>query len=459
MPGLAVVLMNGVASALVFLLARRLNGAGVALLTCVIWQSSFPNLYYHASYMSEGVSSLAWLATWWGALRWHDGGSRRWLIVAATAAAWCIITRPLTGVALSLVALMAVVRHCRRSGSWRDLRPAQTAAAAVLCVLPIWSWMTTGNPLVTPLAAYTRTYVPFDKPGFGARPEDRPATRLPHDQWITSAAFYQEHERHTLAALPITAEQRLTMIGRDAWYEWRGGLLAFAVIGLMALSAAGWTAVAAFVLQFGLYLSYAHPPGWTLYYLEGAPLLAFVTALGVVAMFDLLLAGSPLKSRLRMLTRMSGTQLIAAERSDGARTIVAATVLGLAGMAAGAVVSRQVRAQIRNDHAYYDAFRELIDRIPEPRAIVFVRYGAKHLDGLSLVRNVADVERAKVWTVYDRGAENARLTDMVPDRAAYLFDESTWTLRPVERSVPKAPAVATATTDSVRVRREARRLR
>jgi hypothetical protein len=461
LPGLPVVLMNGGASALMFGLARRLAGSSVALLTWIVWQSSFPTLYFHATYMSEGVTSFAWLVTWWGVLRWRDGAARRWLVLAAAAAAWCLITRPLTGVALSLVVIAVVVGHCRRTARWRDLSPATAAVIAVLCVLPLWSWATTGDVRATPLGEYTRDYVPFDKPGFGVRPEDRPAARLPRDQWITSAAFYQEHERHTLGALPATARQRLAMIDRDAWYEWRGGLRPFALIGLIVLPIEGWIVLAGFLLQFGLYLSYAHPPGWTLYYLEGTPILAFVTALGLVSVLGATVRGGTprFEGGLTSIFAQLRRALMPGVRSDSPRTVLATMIVGLTGVVAGTAVARQVRSKIHEDHAYFDAFSQLIRQIPESRVIVFVRYGEKHLDGLSLVRNVADPEHAKVWTVYDRGADNTRLLAAAPDRAAYLFDESSWTLRPLRGLSPNGRAIASAMADSVRERRAGRRPR
>ena len=94
------------------------------------------------------------------------------------------------------------------------------------------------------------------------------------------------------------------------------------------------------------------------------------------------------------------------------------------------VTLRQVRAQIDSDHAYYDAFLASLPSGSDS-AIVFVRYARNHNDGLSLVRNVPDTRTARVWTAYDRGAENAALRQLVPKRAAYLFDEAEWTLKPL----------------------------
>lgn len=443
-PGLSVVVMNACATALIFLLARRFAGSVVALLTLLVWQSSFPMLYYHANYMSEGVTSVTWLVTWWAVLQWRDGAGTRWLVCAAVAVAWTLITRPFTGLALGFVALLVVIRHCRTNVRWRGLAPALAAAAAVMALIPLWNWRTTGSALTTPLGVYERMYSPFDKPGFGVRPEDRPTALLPHDQWMTSAAFYQEHARHTVAALPRIAAERLTMIDRDAWYEWRGGLRAFALVGLIALSAEVWIGLAAFAMQFLLYLGFAHPAWWTIYYLEAMPLPAFLTALGIV----------------RAARVLGGEGRLREDAEAGARTLTASLLVALPLLGAVALVSRQVRSKIREDHGYLDAFARLERQIPDPRAIVFVRYSEKHPDGLSLVRNVADPQAARVWTVYDRGTENARLMAIAPERAAYRFDESSWTLSPIPRAaMPNAPSIAIGAADSVRVRGAARRRR
>lgn len=438
-PGLPVVIMNGCASALLFVLVRRVDGGVVALLTWVVWQSAFPIMYYHASYLSEGVTSLAWLATWWGIIRWRDGAGRRWLIVAAVASSWCMITRPLTGLALAVVTLTVVAWRCRREREWRDLMPALGAAMLVLCVLPLWNWRTTGDWRLSPLTAYTREYVPFDKPGFGAEPDERPSARLPRDQWITSAAFYQEHERHTIRALPETAWQRLMMIDRDAWYEWRGGLRIFALIGVLALTLEGWIAVAAFAVQFLFYLSYAHPAWYTMYYLECTPLPAFVTALGIV----------------RCLEQVRAARRQAEEPPSAVGPLLLVAAIGLA----GTMVASQVRAQIRNDHAYYDDFVRVLRQVPDTPAVVFVHYGEKHPDGIAFVRNPVDLQHASVWTVYDRGAQNQQLLAAASDRAAYVFDEGSWTLRrlDVARSRAGSEPLSVVPAGSVRELRGARR--
>ena len=415
LPGLPIVVMNAIGGALVFTLARRFAGGIVALLAWLFWCTSFPVQYFHAMYLSEVPSGLAWLVAWWGVARWARSGRARDLAITAAALALCGITRPLTAVALAIVvAAVLVVVARRRTGARarltrRELGTLGTAALAALLVIIVWSWRSTGDPFTTPLSLYTQRYVPFDGLGFGARPEDAPPTTLPWDQRVTDLSFYEEHRRYTPSAVPGAAVSRARMIGRDMWYDWRGGLAVVALVGLVGAPPALWIGLGALVAQLLLYLLYAHPARWSLYYMEGLPVLAFATALGVVRILELG-ANRPIPSRARLL--LLG-------------------VLVLALMYPTAVTLRQVKSQIDSDHAYYDAF---LASLPggSDSSIVFVRYAPTHNDGLSLVRNVPDLRAARIWTVYDRGAENAQLLRVAPKRTAYLFDEGSWTLKPLD---------------------------
>ena len=205
------------------------------------------------------------------------------------------------------------------------------------------------------------------------------------------------------------------MIGRDMWYDWRGGLALVALVGLVGAPPALWIGLGALVVQLLCYLLYAHPARWSLYYIEGLPVLAFATALGVLRILELG-AHRALPSRARLLTL---------------------SVIVLALVYPAVVTLRQVKAQIATDHAYYDAFLASLPSGPDS-AIVFVRYAPTHNDGLSLVRNVADWRTARIWTVYDRGAENAQLLRLAPARSAFLFDEATWSLKPLDGTTSTA---------------------
>src|SRR5204863_5334453 len=173
------------------------------------------------------------------------------------------------------------------------------------------------------------------------------------------------------------------------WYEWRGGLRLFALVGLLAASIEGWVVLAAFATQFALYLSYAHPAWWTMYYVECTPVLGFVTALGVTRTFGLLFGWRAIGAarsgrKTGRLTAMAvALRRYVASQAEDRHALAAMTIVLATGVAAGGAVARQVRSKIREDHAYFDAFASLVRRIPEPRAIVVVHYGAKHPDGLS----------------------------------------------------------------------------
>ena len=427
LPGLPVILMNALTGALVFALARRIAGGLTALLAWALWSTSFPVLYFHAMYLSEVPSGLAWLAAWWGVVRWRSSGKARDLAITAAALALSGITRPLTGVALAIsvggAMLLVAARRTNAPARLqrRELGTIAVGAALALMFVALWNWKSTGDPRVTPLGLYTRTHVPFDRLGFGARDADAPSARIPWDQRVTNTSFYLEHRRHTPSTLPATAVHRARMIGRDMWYDWRGGLALVALVGLVGAPVELWIGLGALAIQLLLYLLYAHPATWSLYYMEGLPVLAVATALGVSQILSL------------------GTRLRAPART---RMLAAAALLAALAYPTW-VTLRQVRFQIATDHAFYDTFRESLPTAADS-AIVFVRYARTHNDGLSLVRNVPDLHEARVWTVYDRGAENAQLLSAAPGRSAYLFDEATWTMRPLAgaHAAGNAPAQA-----------------
>jgi hypothetical protein len=86
---------------------------------------------------------------------------------------------------------------------------------------------------------------------------------------------------------------------------------------------------------------------------------------------------------------------------------------------------------------YQSAFRATLGQISAEKSIVFVRYGPKHILHYSLIDNQPDLARARVWTVYDRGTDDARLMAIAPDREAFLFDEASQALIPLSPRTAK----------------------
>jgi hypothetical protein len=161
---------------------------------------------------------------------------------------------------------------------------------------------------------------------------------------------------------------------------------------------------------FLVYLVYAHPPHWAVYYHEVNPILAFVTALGVWRALETITAWWRPREP-------SGSRIVAAGAG------VAALILAL-GLADGA----KVKAQVHQRYAYARRFAETLAAVTDPKAVVFVRYHPRHNPHRSLIENPADFARARIWVARDREADNLRLIALAPDRAPYLFDEASWTL-------------------------------
>jgi len=160
---------------------------------------------------------------------------------------------------------------------------------------------------------------------------------------------------------------------------------------------------------FGAYLSYAHDPTWTLYYLEMQAPLAFLTAIGFYGI------------ALR-LSDMAGRRWpqVAGRRADICRLIFFAALIWLA------VPTIERIASYRRAHAEQRVYRERFERalaaLPAIASIVIVKYAPGHGEE-RLVDNVPDLWSAKVWIVHDRGAENARLRALAPNRVPYLYRE------------------------------------
>jgi hypothetical protein len=398
-PILVPVLLTGLTGALIFALARRVAGAWVAVLTWLTWISAFATLHSRAvAYMSETTTAAAWLVCWWGLLDFRDGRSRG-LILAGLAVGLTCITRPLTGVALAIPTAMVAGRIGRHQ--WVAVARGALCTVALCAVIPVWSAYTTHRWTQTPQQLYSRQYMPFDHPGFGVKRE-RQLRPLPYDLAVNTYGFYLLHKDHHLATLPRDLVERVTWIGRDLWSGWRVVLLPCAALGALSLDVAGWAAMATFGGLVALYLSYAHPAIYTLYYLEGEPVLAFVTALGVMRLTERLPEGPW-------------------------RQIVPGALAGVLAVAT-VLTARAARAEHAYSSAYHQAFASLVDQIPDAKAIVFVRYAPNHNHNLSLVRNSADPATARVWTAYDQGAANASLLQLAPDRAPYLFDEASGSL-------------------------------
>jgi hypothetical protein len=401
--GLVPVLLSGLTGALCFALARRVSTPMVAVVTWLFWTTASGNLHWRASYFSEVTTSALWLLGWWALLDWYETGRRAALLAVAAGIGWSAITRPLTALVYAIPVGVVVVRRCYTRHSWRDLGLALALGTALVGVIPLWSARTTGDWRTTPYVLWARLYFPFTL-------ADRPARPLPPDMERFEEPIKDLVRSHTLAALPGELVQRTRQIGIDLWHGWRVIFLPFAILGLFALPTAARLALATAVLLVLSQLTFAHYPGWSLYYLELQPVLALLTGLGV---------------------GVAAPRLRASLGAD--RLTWLAAVLGTAALPLVFLDLRASRRTLEHRQDYVRGFATLVQQIPAAKAIVFVRYLPTHNVHVSLIANDPDLARAHAWVVYDRGPDNTRLLALAPDRAPYLYDEATNTLAALAR--------------------------
>ena len=424
LPGLVPVLLVAVSGALVFALARRVANPWVALLTFSLWLLGRTELRFHSSYFSENTTTFCWLLGFWALLEWRERREARWLALVTACVAWGGITRPLTMVAYAIptavVVLSTLTRH--RAWHWRSIAPAAAVGAAIIGILFISNAKVTGSWRSMPWNVWSREYMPWDAPGFGLDTTP-PRRQLSPVMMNFARQFGGLHKDYTLARAPREAWARLSEITESSLGTFerpdvRTLLAPFAFVGLVLLACGrpvreGRFALSCAVALFVSYLSYAHPAPWTLYYLESSWLLPFAAALGLWTVMSMAAKRVP-RPDTEVLRELATAPTFA----------TAAFVGALVWFAVPRINGARHYADL--SHNTLRSWRTFVNSaIPDQRAILFVRYAPWHYVHESLVANDPDLANARLWIVYDRGAEDAKLAAVAPDRATYLFDEQT----------------------------------
>lgn len=426
LPALMPLLLNGIAGGLLFALARRLTSPGVATLAWLLWLLAPGSIAYHTAYLSETLSGPLWLAAWWALLEWRDRGERRWLLALSLAIAGCAITRPLTAVALALPCGVVVVAGVIRRRRWTDLAVASAAGMVVVSTVFYQNARVTGDWRVTPWERYADIYAPVDRPGFTIDGR-APQRELPEDMRAYVVYFTGAHVGFVPSHLPGIFLARTGQVLRDAWGEWLIPLSLFALLGLLAASRESWFGLACALSLLLVHLIFAHPLNWSLYYQEGQPALALVTALGIGGV-----AGALANRMVR-----PGVSAITT------RGTLAVWLTVLCAVATGVPVIAAARQKRSKDAAYHTAFRDLVGALPG-RTIIFVRYSPIHRFYTSLINNPPDLDRAPSWIVHDLAGENPRLMALAPDRTPYLYVEQKKLMVPLQPDGTPAVTPASA---------------
>jgi hypothetical protein len=419
MPGVAVglpwlmpFLLNGAIGALLFMLGRRAAGAPAAALAWSAWVLSGMAMAWQTSYFSEVTLLATWLVAAWCTWQWLDGGPRRWLVAAALAAGFGVLTRPLSILLLLLPLLIPVLRRAQVGRRWREVGAATLIGGAALLVLPAWNLATTGEAGRSPLRSYTETYLPWDRLGFAI---DSTAALRPPPPDLAGIAPHlaRVHRAHTIERLPATLLERAERVADLLFGHWRGLFIGLALIGIWRLRAAAWVALAAAIAQFLGHAPWGHEAGWTIYYAESAAAWFLPGAVGMVVLIG-------------WLGRRSAPQSDRPEQRTALAVVLLLPLL-LYHSVENSAPYREWRARRAADSR---ALTDLVEAGPG-RAIYFVRYGPLTSGRPGLIRNDPWLATARDWIVYDLGARNDELRRMAPERVAFLVDVAGRTVTPL----------------------------
>jgi hypothetical protein len=403
LPGLVPALMSGIAGALVFWIARRLANGWIALLTWWLWTTAWPTLLWSASYFSETTSTAMWLIAAWATIRWLDSGRGAYLLAVAAALGWGLEVRPLTVAVLTMPLAFVILRRAMAAGAWKALAAPVALGAAILTLGPLWNQQTLGDWRNDPYPHYSRVYFPFDKPGFGVNPAP-PLRPLVPEIAAVGEWSRELHAHYTLSSVPLAFARRLIAVVVWCADGWRLALAALMLAAVRHASGAERLGIATIALLLLAYLSFAHPPGWTVYYVEVLPIFYFLAA----------------REMGRIIHKISASGDGGMRWSAPAANASLAVALMLLPLGVNDV--RRVRAAIDLRNAFHRAAEASLASLPPEEAIVFISYPPSHNPHLGLTRNEPDLPSAQRWVVYDRGPRNREIRALAPGRAAYQLD-------------------------------------
>jgi hypothetical protein len=364
-------------------------------------------LHWSATYFSETTSTAMWLIAVWATIRWLDSGRGADLLLVAAALGWGLNTRPLTMAVLALPLAFVILQRVMASRAWKALAAPVVLGAAILALGPLWNQQTLGDWRLDPYPHYSRVYFPFDKPGFGADPAPPLRPLVPE---IAAVGEYSRglHAMYTLSSVPAALAERVMAIVAWCVNGWRialGALILAAVLHGSPVERAGVVTIALLLLA---YLAFAHPPMWTIYYVEVLPIVYFLAAREL---------GRAIHT-FGGLGRETGNRWPAPAANASLAVALLLLPLGVSDVL-------QVRAAIDDRGSFYHAAEAAMATLPPEKAIVFVRYPPDHSPHWGLTCNEPDLASARRWVVYDRGPRNAELRALAPDRAAYRLDAAT----------------------------------
>lgn len=417
LPGLMPVLFAALAGSLVFLLARRLAGPWIAVITWAIWSLAPETVGWHASYFSESTTTLLWLAALWLLLEWRAAESSFSLVAFVACVAWIGITRPVTAIALGAPLAIAVLWTAWSRRRLRGWLAASGAGLLVMSIVPYWSVQTSGQAWPLPYSDYSRQFFPWDMPGF-VRDSSPPLRALPQDFEHLAVATKGNYEGHVAARMPRNFVERTVRVMQGGLGPVAAPAWLLVPIGLAVSGTVGLFGAASLVALMAAYLVMPHTLAWTIYYLEVMPLVAFFGVVG----------GQALLWRVARSAEARRWSLITPRRLQwfGVVTVIG-TVLQTASFLP------ELRAQKRHRSARQLLAQLMIRELDDPRAVIFVHRDTGLTPHVTLWDILGPPESTPTWVVRSLdAASNARLLSAAGDRRPYALDERTMTLSPLQ---------------------------
>lgn len=417
-------LLTGITGGLVYSVAARLADGRTGLLTWWLWTASPESLRWRMSYLSQVTTACLLVLAWWLLLRWRARPSTTRLACLAAVLGFGAVTRPYTMVLLAIPILFVVLRDIIARRAWREPLVPALVGLLFLAVLPAWSQGTLGSIQETPREVYTRTYIPWDRMGFGLR-DVAPERQANPELVVLAEEFKDLHRAHVPDRLPGLAAERLAAMAYTEWLGWRLALPLVAIVGAFALRRFALFAFLSFVALFGGHLLYTHGTAWSVYYMETLPAASFFSAVGLLA----------------VLRRLRPPSARAERPANGPLDPAVFVGVFLALIAGGLLHVQRMRVLKTEVLRPVQRVATCLGSLP-PASGVFVRYAPDHSYHQSYVGNVAAIADARVLTAHDLGDENHRLVEAIPDRSWFLYDEERELITPVTAGGAN-PGVAT----------------
>ena len=409
----------GGAAALLFAILRSLNaGLLASAAAAAVFAASGRALFVWSSYLSHPTAALCALGGFYCAARLSRPASLagtppvaastspvarqlRWAVGLGACAGLAALTRPYCGVALAAAGVAAIVSSAAPRAARRDLRRILIAFSVPLLAAAAlglgYCKATTGSFTTPPWSLYARQYTPADGPGIGAVQSEPPLRALPPHLAAVGAAFEQGRRSYGWRQVGLKFWRQVAQLEGFASSAF---VIALAAVGALLLTQALLAPLVFGLVLFLLQLGFHADPGYYLF--EAWPAVA-------------LLAGWGLHRTIAALAGLKSRPL----------RLASAAALGSIGLWIAVACADGVREVQAFGSSTADLYAR-VDRLLAParlqRSLVFIKYPPHWSGGDDLTQNLPDLRKATLVLANDRGQDDRRLIEALPDRAPFRLD-------------------------------------